>query len=259
MIFVEEARLHQEKSAQLRRAAGLCGLLGALLFFAGDMLFYGYFGAGSDFAAKMLEVPLRAPQIRLFVGGLIGPLAACLCILGFWHVRMNVRPSSRISGNVMFAAFFALMVSGSAVHTLWTAKRLAMKYCSGQIGPCSDLLAAVKSYWTQAYNIGAIPGYLGALILIVLVLFGRTRYSRWTVVANPALLILFSTLAAHMPAPFGSILVGGFTNLSIAVFFLVSVLSTWRDPSGIDTEDDVFRLRRLNRTPESIVGHRKEP
>jgi hypothetical protein len=34
----------------------------------------------------------------------------------------------------MFAAFSVLMVFGSAVHTLWTAKGLALKYCYGQEG-----------------------------------------------------------------------------------------------------------------------------
>jgi hypothetical protein len=47
------------------------------------------------------------------------------------------------------------------------------------------------------------------------------------VVANFGLLSLLEPLASQVPAPLGAILVGGFTNLSIAVFFLVSVLSTW--------------------------------
>jgi hypothetical protein len=36
-----------------------------------------------------------------------------------------------------------------------------------------------------------------------------------------------------VPAPLGAIFVGGFTNLSIAGFFLVSIFTTWRqrDPS----------------------------
>jgi len=85
----------------------------------------------------------------------------------------------------------------------------------------------VKSYWDLAYNIGAVPGYLAALLLLGLVLFGKTYYQRWTVLANPAILLLLSPLVDRLPSPFGAILSGGFTNLSIAVFFLVSVLTTW--------------------------------
>jgi hypothetical protein len=136
----------------------------------------------------------------------------------------------------MLACFFVLMVTGSAVHTLWTAKGLALKYCYGQASPCSDLLSATKTYWTLAYNMGAIPGYIGGVILMVLVLTGRTRYPRWTAVANPGVLILLSPLASKVPAPLGSILVGGSDNLSIALFFLISVYTTWSRPAPTDRQ-----------------------
>jgi hypothetical protein len=210
-----------------RRLAGLCGLAGALLFFVGDMLFYGYFGSGASFAEGMRSTVTQASNERLFAGGLVGPIAACLCIVGFWHVYLNVRPSSLVLGRVMLVAFFLLMVGGSAVHTLWTAKGLALKYCNGQGSPCSDLANVTKSYWTLAYNLSSIPGYLGAVLLFALVLMGRTWYPRWTAILNPAVLILLSPLASRVPAPLGAILVGGSANLSIAAFFVVSVITTW--------------------------------
>jgi hypothetical protein len=89
----------------------------------------------------------------------------------------------------MLAAFVIMMVGGSAVHTLWTAKGLALKYCYGQGPPCSDLLEITRSYWTLAYNLTSIPGYLGCLLLIGLILTRRTLYPRWTVLLNPGVLI----------------------------------------------------------------------
>jgi hypothetical protein len=191
------------------------------------MLFYGHLGSGANFAEGMIATVTRASQQRLFAGGLVGPLAACLCIVGFWHVYLNIRPAHVLLGRLELILFSVLMVAGSAVHTLWTAKGLALKYCYGQGAPCSDLLAAIKSYWALAYNLGAIPGYLGAALLFGLVLLGKTYYPRWTVLANPAVLMVLSPLADRVPAPLGAILVGGSTNLSIAIFFLVSVATTW--------------------------------
>ena len=222
-----------EQPDKTRRLTGLCGLTGALLFFAGDMLFYGHFGSGATFADDMRTTVMQASNERLFAGGLVGPIAACLCIVGFWHVYLNIRPSSLVLGRALFAAFFMLMVAGSAVHTLWTAKGLALKYCGAQGSSCADLLAVTKSYWTLAYNLSAIPGYLGAALLFGLVVMGKTWYPRQTVIANPAALILLSALAARVPAPLGAILVGGSTNLSIAAFFFVSVLTTWTRSSEI--------------------------
>lgn len=225
----------------IRRFTGICGLAGALLFFTGDMLFYGYLGSGAGFSDGMLKVVTRASEARLFAGGLVGPFAACLCIAGFCHVYMNVHPSNKAVARLMFLSFCVLMVAGSAVHTLWTARGLTLKYCYAQGAPCPELLTAVKSYWSVAYNVGAVPGYIGAVLLAGLVLLGKTWYPRWTVLANPAVLLLFSPLASRIPAPLGAALVGGFTNLSIAVFFLVCILTTWKSRQHIPVKNGVHR------------------
>jgi hypothetical protein len=96
------------------------------------------------------------------------------------------------------------------------------------LNTCSpDLLAALRGYWEVAYNLAAVPAYIGAVLLLFVVVFRRSIYPRWTALANFGLLSLLAPIAARTPAPIGAILVGGFTNLSITVFFLVSVLSTW--------------------------------
>jgi uncharacterized protein DUF6796 len=81
-----------------RRWAGVAGLCGALLFFVGDMLFYGHWGSGAGFHEGMIQTVRNASLGRLFAGGLVGPLVACLCIVGFWHVYSNVRPSQEFLG-----------------------------------------------------------------------------------------------------------------------------------------------------------------
>ncbi len=111
-----------------RRLAGLTGLIGALLFFCGDMLFYGHWGAGASFREGMQTVLRQGSLTRLFTGGLVGPVAACLCIIGFWHVRQNIVPCSPLLGRVVFYALAGMMVVGSAVHALWVPRGLAIKY-----------------------------------------------------------------------------------------------------------------------------------
>jgi hypothetical protein len=230
-----------ESSIQMRRLAGLSGLAGALLFFAGDMLFYGYFGSGASFAQGLVTIVMHASRGRLYAGGLVGPVAACLCIVGFWHVCLNIGPANVLLRRLLFAMFFLLMVAGGAVHELWTAKGLAIHYCYNQGGPCPNLLFAVKSYWSVAYQFAAIPGYVGAVLLLGLVLLRRTYYPRWTVIANPGVLAILSPFAVWVPSPLGAILVGGFSNLSIAVFFVVSVITTWSIPDEGDTRAKLTR------------------
>src|SRR5258708_4390222 len=166
-----------EPSDHNRRLAGLAGIFGALLFFAGDMLFYGHLGPGANFHDGLLATVRNASPTRLFAGGLVGPAAACLCIVGFWHVYLNVRPSAARIGQLLFAAFFVLMVFGSAIHTLWTAKGLALKYCYGKDDAgCHALMQATNSYWNLAYHIVALPAHARALLLLHLVLPAKTSH-----------------------------------------------------------------------------------
>ena len=218
-----------ERSIWKRRLAGLTGVLGALLFFCGDMLFYGHFGSGALFHEGMQRVVREASLPRLFIGGLLGPVAACLCIVGFWHVRENIAPKSPLFARLIFYSLAAMMVAGSAVHALWVPRGLAFRY-EGAIGVPAELLASLRRYWEIAYYFAAIPAYIGAALLFFVVIFRKSIYPRWTVLANFGLLSLLEPLASQVPAPLGAILVGGFTNLSIAVFFLVSLLSTWSAP-----------------------------
>jgi len=120
-----------------------------------------------------------------------------------------------------------MMVAGSAVHALWVPRGLATRYELPLTAHAPELFAALQRYWELAYDLAAVPAYMGAILLLLVVLFGRTNYQRWTVLANFGLLSLLEPLASRVPSPLGAVLVGGFTNLSVAVFFLVSVLSTW--------------------------------
>jgi hypothetical protein len=220
------------KDETANRLTGLTGLAGALLFFAGDMLFYGHWGSGAKFHDGLLQVLREASLQRLFVGGLVGPIAACLCLIGCWHVRGNVIIRSPLLGRVAFLGLAATMVLGSAVHALWVPRGLAIKYSDAVGGVAPDLIAALKDYWSFAYQMAEVPAYVAAILLLILVLSGKSRYPRWTVFANFGVLSLVAPLAERVPAPFGAVFVGGFTNLSIALFFLVSVLSTWKNTSA---------------------------
>ena len=126
-----------------------------------------------------------------------------------------------------------MMVAGSALHALWVPRGLAIKY-SDAVGPYApELIAALRRYWEIAYDLTAVPAYFGAIVLAILVVLGKSLYPRWTVLANFGLLSLFAPLAERVPAPIGAILVGGFTNLSIATFFLVSLVSTWNSSATL--------------------------
>ncbi|MFZ0298842.1 MAG: hypothetical protein WAM13_10885 [Candidatus Sulfotelmatobacter sp.] len=157
------------------------------------------FGATSTFAG-----PVNTPAQKLADGGLrytVSTSMQCVRRRVGGKIFLNHYATAWALNSPFEWAFFILMGRGSAVHTLWTAKGLALKYCYGQGPPCSDLLTIIKSYWTVAYNLTSIPGYFGSLLLMGLVLTRRPWYPRWTVLVNPGVLILLSPVAAKIPSP----------------------------------------------------------
>jgi hypothetical protein len=215
-----------------KRLAGLAGIAGALLFFSGDMLLNGHWGSGGNFREGAVRMLHECSQMRLLVGGLLGPVAGCLCILGFWHVRQNLVGRSPMLGRVVFFALAATMVAVSAVHALVAPLALARRYSDAHGGTGQELLEALRNYYGLTYGIAKGPAYLGAILLLLLVVMGKSSYPRWTALANFGPLLLLEPLTYRVPAPLGAPLVGGFESLCLTLFFLVSVLSTWRSPAG---------------------------
>ena len=168
------------RNVATHRLAGLTGLAGALLFFCGDMLFYGHLGSGSTFHEGMQHVVREAPLVRLFTGGLLGPPAASLCIIGFWHVGQNIAPRSPTLGRVIFYTLAAMMVAGSAVHALWVPRGLATRCELALTAHAPELVAALRRYWELAYELAGVPAYIGAILLLLVVLLGKSIYPRWT-------------------------------------------------------------------------------
>lgn len=208
------------------RAAMLAGLAGGLLFVGGDMLMYGHFGAAGDFPAGARAAVRAMPEARLVAGGLVGPLAAWLCAIGFRAVAGQLAPGiGRRLVSVLASLAMAML---GAVHLLWVARGLAWRECGEVGGACSALAARIDALWRLAYDVGTAPAWLGCALLAVAVLAGRTRWPRWTVVANPALSLLAAPLLVGIPAPWGAPLIGSDANLFLALFFLVAILTARR-------------------------------
>ena len=214
-----------------RRSAGIVGLAGAIVLLVGDILLYGHFGSSADFIEGIQRVAEQASLTRLFVAGLLGPAGAVLYLAGFWHVYLNTRKSGQLAARLILVGLTTLMVTGGAYHIIWAVEMLALKYQLAEVAGCGLFLEAFGSYMTLVYITAAVPGFLAGVILFISVLTGRSRYPRWTVLANPGLLMLIPMLVgtSHLPAPLGGAIMGGYINLIFCVFFTVSIITTWKE------------------------------
>ena len=80
------------------------GLIGALLMFCGDMTLYfdkdDYVQDGT--INPIIDIMKKLPPKRVMLGGLIGPVAAFLYCIGFYHI---VLITDEAFHNAAFAAF----------------------------------------------------------------------------------------------------------------------------------------------------------
>jgi hypothetical protein len=211
-----------------KQTAGLLGLLGAVLLFAGDMLLYGHFGSGSGFKEGERIVALLAPLLRLYLGGLLGPLCATLYLVGFWHVYQNVSSHAPWAARLVAICFSVVMVIGGAYHALWATRQLAMRFSEQAPAVQSELSKAIGQYMGLTFAVAAVPFVAASLALLIVVLTGRSNYPRWTALVNPGLLMVFKPLTAYVPGPLGAVIWGGHFNLVFCLFFAVSLATTWR-------------------------------
>ncbi len=95
---------------------GLAGILGSLMLFSGDMLFY-FNGDQTDVIANMAVV---APQ-RIILSGLTALFAAWLHPLGAGQVYYAFQPAARWLRLPVFLSFASIMVAYGIVHGAYVA------------------------------------------------------------------------------------------------------------------------------------------
>jgi len=216
-----------------KRIFGIIGLIGSIILFAGDMLLYGHFGSAGDIY-DIIEAAVPHVSVgQLFVGGIIGPIAAFLYIAGFYHVYLNIQRAGKKSAKVVFVSSSLMMAIGGTYHALWTIRMLLFKFRVMDVENLQPFVEAVNSYLNLILMTSTILGYIAFTLLLILVLIGKTNYRRWTVIVNPGLLYLMTLLSSEIPGPLGAVIVGGYINLIFILFFSISVITTWRVDSDI--------------------------
>jgi hypothetical protein len=212
-----------------KRNFGLIGIFASILLFIGDMLLYGHFGNASEFSKNIQIVAQNSSQTRLFIGGILGPIGAMLYISGFWHIYLNTKQYSRFVSIIIFISLSCMMFFGGAYHSIWTIRMLLLKYPLASVDYSNLFLISFNNYFKTIFNISLSVGYLGGILLAILILIHKSVYPRWIVIVNPPILFFLTPLIKHVSYPFGSIIFGGYINIVLFVFLTTSVITTWKE------------------------------
>ncbi|MBQ8995997.1 MAG: hypothetical protein IJ091_09290 [Oscillospiraceae bacterium] len=198
------------------------GLAGALLMFCGDMLLY---YDRDDFEQNgslqpIIDIMRRLPKRRVMLGGWLGPVAAFLYCIGFYHIVLIAEESYRTPAFAAFLLCCMGIISGGAYHS-----HCAYLGLLGEEKQKEDLDIALK-YFQKLPIILYLGEGSGLLILLFLVVTRKAIVPAWMAVLTPGVLFLLRPLARKLPKGWHMILSGGFTNVIFVVYYLVLLVTT---------------------------------
>ena len=201
------------------------GLAGALLMFAGDMLLYYTpedFACGPKSTAEerinaIIDVMKELPAGRVMAGGMIGPIAAFLYCIGFYHIVLMTNEQTYTLAMAAFLLSCFGIIIGGAYHS-----HCAYLGLLGDDGGRNALNAAMKYFQKMPLILYAGEG-IGFLLLIFLIVTGKTVLPRWIFLLSPGMLFLLKPAVSRLPKGARVIISGGWMNL-ISVIYYSAVL-----------------------------------
>ena len=199
----------------------IIGLIGALLMFAGDMALY---YSRDDFEHSgsldpIITIMKDLPKKRVMIGGWIGPIAAFLYCIGFYHiVLITEEPSFPLAFAAFLLSCFGI-IAGGAYHSHCA--------CLGLLGQQDQRkdLDIVLHYFQKLPLLLYIGEGIGLLFLFYLILSGKTILPAWLALLSPGVLFLLRPLMRKLPKGIHMVVAGGFTNLIFIVCCLAVLLA----------------------------------
>ena len=196
------------------------GLAAGLLMFCGDMLLYydkrDYVSDGTYGA--VIAIMKDVSERRLYMGGLIGPIAAFLYCIGYYHIVLIAGDRIFIPAMGGFLSCCLGIIIGGAFHS----------HCAylGLLGKLDDekVMDVVIRYFTVINKASVLFQGIGLLILMICILLGQTTFPRVFAIVTPGVLFLLLPLMKKLPKGIHIIVCGGWNNLIFVIYYLVSLV-----------------------------------
>lgn len=198
----------------------IIGLLGSFIMFIGDMALYynknDYVADGT--LQPIIEIMKQESRFRLYIGGILGPLAAFLYCIGYYHAVLMTNQSASIFGWLCFLVNCAGIICGGAYHSHCANLGLISRHDDEAC--LEEVLLFLDAQKKVAFGLQAI----GFLILAVLIFAGCTALPRWAGILTPGVLVLLTPLMRKLPKGLHMIICGGWTNLISVIYYIVALL-----------------------------------
>ena len=205
------------------RIMGISGILGGLLLFTGDMLFY-YDSASTNLKLNMAN----SSDQRIIISGITALVSSWLYMLGLGQVYYAFRPTKTLIRNIVVISFGGILISYGVVHAAYVAiaatAKLSVQYELDMV-----TATALASKTNDMLRLLVYPVFaVLSLVFINQVWKRKTLYPRWMILFFPLIPFLFQGLISKVLSDsLWVIIVGGYLNLILVVFFLASTIALW--------------------------------
>ena len=208
---------------------GICGILGGLILFTGDMLFY-YHPTSTNLKMNMGN----ASDSRIIYSGVSALVSTWLYIIGLGQVHYAFKPVKSTPRYIVVISFGAILIAFGIVHGAYvaiaTSAKLAIEY-NLDLKTGTSLASETNNFIRLfVYPVFVILSYF----FIVSVWKKNTLYPKWIILCFPLLWFLLQPfITKNLPDSLWIVLDGGYLNILLIVFFLASTIALWH-PKTID-------------------------
>ena len=215
---------HIHISRKMAINLGICGILGSLVLFAGDMLFY-YANDSTDFILNMGN----ASSERIIASGICALFSAWLYTLASGQVYYALQPTKKWLRLLTFFSFAAVMITYGVVHGAYIAIATSAKNAV-QLGMAPNTFTELAIQANDALRLIAyIPFGIFTILFIPLVWMEQTKYPKWIILFSPVIpFLLNNTIVNSLEGEWKTIIGGGYLNLILTLFFSATTFSLWR-------------------------------
>jgi len=205
------------------RVTGIFGVLGGLILFAGDMLFY-YDASSTDLLQNMSKVS----DLRIILSGITALLGTWLYLLGLFSVYYAFKPATSIMRNIVIISFASILVAYGVIHGAYVGIATTAKL-SLQNNLDITMATALVKETNLILRLFVYPSFaVLSFVFIFQVWKQKTLYPRWIIFFFPLIPFLFQGLfSKFLTGSIRIIIVGGFLNIILIIFFTASTIALW--------------------------------
>jgi len=200
---------------------GVCGILGSLVLFTGDMLYY-YRGDETDLLANMSAVT----DERIIISGVLALIAAWLYVAGSGQVFYAFQPEKASMRWLVFASFVMIMVAYGIIHGAYVAIATSAPI-AGEMGlPPGDLTELAVAVNQALRYLVYLPFAVFTIGFTISVWRKRTYYPRWMLIFSPIVpFLLKGVIVGSLEGKMKVIIGDGYLNLILLLFFTSSTIA----------------------------------